>query len=216
MRKIYQIVKITKLHSWIGAKNPYFPKQQDINYLIRDLGFTKSNTESLTSRLKQWNLLDSFVRVTEHRDFSSFFAKEDGLCFCHNVNDLFDYIEIPCIPNDWRLFIDGSSRIFKAVLLHIENRYPSIPLAHSVYLKENYANAKTLLIALKYDQFNWQVIGDFKMVAFLMNLQSGFTEFPCYLCHWDSKNTTAHYHRRIWPERTEFSFGKSNVKYGTF
>ena len=52
-----------------------------------ELGLAKSNAELLTSRLKQWNLLDSSVRVTEQRkryqDFSSIFATEDELCFCH-------------------------------------------------------------------------------------------------------------------------------------
>ncbi|XP_066451739.1 uncharacterized protein [Eleutherodactylus coqui] len=38
---------------------PYFPNQHDLNDLIRDLGLTKSNAELLTSRLKQWNLLDN-------------------------------------------------------------------------------------------------------------------------------------------------------------
>ena len=123
------------------------------------------------------------------------------------MNGLFGSIEIPCVLNDWRLFIDSSSRSLKAVLLHNGNRYPSIPLAQSVHIKENYANIKTLLIALKYEKFNWQVNGDYKMVAFLMGLQGGSTKFPCYLCHRDSRGTTAHYYRR-----TEFSVGNSNVK----
>ena len=28
-----------------------------------------------------------------------------------------------------------------------------------------------------------------------------------------SRDTTAHYHRKGWPQRTEFSVGKSNVKW---
>ena len=51
------------------------------------------------------------------------------------------------------------------------------------------------------------------MVAFLVGLQGGFTKFPCYLCHWDSRDTTAHYHRRIWPKRTEYAVGCSNIKW---
>ena len=39
----------------------YFPKQKDMNNLITNLGLTKSNTELLTSRLKQWDFLDSSV-----------------------------------------------------------------------------------------------------------------------------------------------------------
>ena len=119
----------------LDEKKPYFFKQQDINDLIRELCLTKCNAELLTSRLKQWNLLDSSVRVAEqrnrHQDFSSFFATENKLCFCHNVNRLFGSIGISCVLNDWRLFIDSSSKNLKAVLLHNRNRYPSGPL--SVY-----------------------------------------------------------------------------------
>ena len=57
-------------------------------------------------------------------------------------------------------------------------------------LEKNYTNVKTLLIALKCDQFNWQVIKDFRMVAVLVGLQGGLTKFPCYFCHWDSRSTT--------------------------
>ena len=82
-----------------------------------------------------------------------------------------------------------------------------------MHLEENQTNVKTLLIALKCDQFNWQVIRDFRMVAFLVGLQGGFTKFPCYLCHFDSRDTTAHYHRRMWPKRTEYSVEYSNIKW---
>lgn len=198
-------------------RNPYYPNQKDLNDLIRDLGLTKSNAELLTSRLKQWNLLDESVQVADqrkrHQPFSSFFTRQDGLCFCHNVTSLFEAIGIACNQNEWRLFIDSSSRSLKAVLLHNGNKYPSLPLAHSVHLKEDYNSIKTLLDALKYDEYGWEVIGDFKMVAFLMGLQGGFTKFPCYLCLWDSRDTKAHYHRRDWPQRTEFSVGRNNVKW---
>ena len=81
-----------------------------------------------------------------------------------------------------------------------------------MHFEENYTNVKTLLIALNCDQFHWQVIGDFRMVAFLVGLQGGFTKFPCYLCHGDSRDTIAHYHRRIRPKRSEYSVGYSNIK----
>ena len=60
-------------------------------------------------------------------------------------------------------------------------------------MKENYQNPKALLDAINYAQYEWDVIGDFKMVAFLMSLQGGFTKFPCFLCLWDSRNTSLHY-----------------------
>ena len=70
-----------------------------------------------------------------------------------------------------------------------------------------------LLSALKYDDYGLEVIGDFRMVSFLMGLQGGFTKFPCFLCLWGSRDTTAHYHKKDWPQRTEFSVGKSTVKW---
>jgi len=70
-----------------------------------------------------------------------------------------------------------------------------------------------MLNALQCDKYGWEVIGDFKMVAFLMSLQGGFTKHPCYLCLWDSRDTEAHYHRRDWPQRTEFFVGRNNVKW---
>ena len=40
------------LNSNLEEKKTYYPNLKDLNDLIRDLGFTKSNAESLTSRLK--------------------------------------------------------------------------------------------------------------------------------------------------------------------
>ncbi|KAL7834776.1 hypothetical protein SRHO_G00290230 [Serrasalmus rhombeus] len=198
-------------------RKPYYPNQKDLNDLIRDLGLTKSNAELLTSRLKQWNLLDESVQVTgqrkRHQVFSTFFSHQDGLCFCNNVAGLFEAIGITCNPNEWRLFIDSSCKSLKAVLLHNGNKYPSLPVAHSVHLKEEYTSVKMLLGALKYDEYGWEVIGDFKMVSFLMGLQGGFTKYPFFICLWDSRDTKAHYHRRDWPQWTEFTVGKNNVNW---
>ena len=204
------------LNSNLEEKKPYYPNQKDLNDLIRDLGLTKSNAELLTSRLKQWNLLDDSVQITEqrkwHQSFSSFFTMQNAICFYNNVSGLFYSIGIPCIPSEWRLFIDSSSKSLKAVLIHNGNKYPSLPLAHSVHLKETYENVKTVLNVLKYDQYNWEVIGNFKMIAFLMGMQGGFTKYLCYLCLRDSRDTKAHYQKQVWPKREEFVVGEKNVK----
>jgi hypothetical protein len=42
--------------------------------------------------------------------------------------------------NEWQLFIDSSIRSLKAVLLHNGNNYTSLPVGHSVHLKESYEN----------------------------------------------------------------------------
>ena len=92
------------LNSNLEEKIPYYPNQKDLNNLISDLGLTKSNAELLTSRLKQWNLLDDSVQITEqrkrHQSFSSFFTMQNAICFCNNVSGLFYSIGFPCIPSE--------------------------------------------------------------------------------------------------------------------
>ena len=140
-------------HRISRARCPYYPKQDDIDDLIREMALTKSNAELLISRLSQWDLLDGSVQVTSqrwrHSGFSGFFRLSDGLCFCHDVRGLFNAMGIPCNVPDWRLFIDSSCRSLKAVLLHNTNKWPSIPLAHSVHMSENYDNVKVSYIHIE-------------------------------------------------------------------
>ena len=55
------------------------------------------------------------------------------------------------------------------MLLRNGNNYQPLPMAHSVHLKEDYTSVK-MLPALKYDDYGCEVIGDFKLVSFLMGL----------------------------------------------
>jgi hypothetical protein len=196
---------------------PHLITSKEFNDLVRDLNLPKSKAEILGSRLKQWNLLEDDVNVTDqrnrHEHFSFFFTQEDALCYCNDVKGLFEEIGISFTPSDWRLFIDSSSKSLKAVLLHNGNKFPSLPLAHSVLLKENYDTVKMVLEHLKYTEYNWPVIGDSKVVGFLMGMQGGYTKYPCYLCLWDSRADAVHYQQHIWPKRTEFQIGKHNVKW---
>ena len=136
------------------------------------------------------------------------------LCFCHiykrtfrSYRDSLQYFRLATLH---RQLIKKS--LF-SVLLHNTNKCPSIPLAHSVQMKENYENVKMLLSAFLYDQYNWEVIGDYKMVAFLVGLQQGFTKFPCYLCLWDSRTTNFYYNKRNWPPRSSYDIQTHNVKH---
>ncbi|XP_073436570.1 uncharacterized protein [Dendrobates tinctorius] len=205
-------------YSFEKERTSYYPNQKDLNNLIRDLGLTKSNAELLTFSLKQWNLLDESINVAHqrkhHQTFASFFSQQEGLCFCNNVAGLFEAIVIMCNSSEWNLFIDSSSRSLKAILLHNRNKYLSLPVVHSVHIKEDCTSINLLLCVLKYEDYGWDIIGDFIMVTFLMGLQGGFTECPCFLCLWESWDTNQHYHRLDWPQRTEFSVRNNNVKWG--
>ena len=137
----------------------HFPTKQKLDDLIRDLGLTKSGAELLTSRLNEWNLLSDDCKSTayrkSHSEFSVYFDVIENLCYCKDVEGL-----------------------FRAV----GNVYPSIPLAYSLQMKEDYENVKQLLIKINYAQFKWYVCGDFKMLGFLLCLQGEYTKYFCFLC----------------------------------
>ena len=58
---------------------PHFPSQQEPDDLVRDMGLIRSNAELLTSRLKEWNLLDLSCRSSSsrkrHKRFVAIYSK---------------------------------------------------------------------------------------------------------------------------------------------
>ena len=197
------------------SANIHKPDQKELNDLIRDLGLTKEKGELLTSRMKSWNLVQQCVNVTvqrsRHAELSTFYCSEGNLCYCSDVDGLFTALDIEYIPHEWRLFIDSSSLSLKAVLLHIGNKLPSIPVGHSTILKENYTNVKFLLNKLNYEQHSWLVCGDFKMIGFLTGLQGGYTKHSCFLCLWDSRADSEHFVKKDWPLRQGMVIGTNNI-----
>ena len=105
------------------------------------------------------------------------------------------------------LFIDSSKRSLKAVLLHNGNLFASIPLAHSIQLKESYKTMKILLTKLKYTDHAWKLCVDIKVLNMLQGQQSGYTKFPCLLCDWDSRDRI----KRDWPTRESPTLGQKNI-----
>ena len=81
-------------------------------------------------------------------DLVSFFSSNPDLVFCNDIDGLVTYMGIPYDANQWRLFLDSSKRSMKAVLLFNGNAIASLPVAHSVTMKEIYENVKLLLTSL--------------------------------------------------------------------
>jgi len=66
---------------------------------------------------------------------------------------------------------------------------------------------------IKYNDFQWKICGDFKMIGILLGMQGGFTKHCCFLCLWDSRATSEHYKKKIWPRRINYIPGKCNISY---
>lgn len=165
--------------------------------------------------MKEFNFLAPGVKVTFYRNrgsrFAKYFAKDDGICYCKDINGLFTEFGQNHDPSAWRLFIDGSKYSLKAVLLHNGNKKPSIPIAHAVNMKESYNSMAVLLEKINYRTHNWKVCSDLKVVALLTGLQTGYTKNCCFLCKWDSRAREHHYRRKEWPARDEHIIGENNI-----
>ena len=197
--------------------NPIPLSQARLNDLIREMCLSKQKAELLASRLKENNLLENDVLIGHYRkrnlSLSSAFRVDGPLCFCHNVNELFEKLHVVHRPDEWILFIDSSKRSLKAVLLHNGNQKPSVPIAHSVHLKEKYENIEILLESIQYNTYKWNICGDLKVVGIIMGLQGGFTKHCYFLCLWDSRATSEHYIKRNWPMRTSYNPGSENIQH---
>ena len=198
----------------VSDRRPHFIIQ-DLNDLVRDLNLSKDKSELLASRLQQWNLLTLGTKVTFYRqrskDLSNLFSADSELCYCNNIPGLFECIGINYDPNDWRLFVDSSKESMKAVLLHNGNILPSVPVAYSTTLKENYITLQLILDKINYNTNRWLVCADLKVVAILAGLQLGYTKYCCFLCLWDLRARSEHYKKKHWPVRRDIEPGQHNV-----
>ena len=122
----------------------------ELDDLTRDLGLTKAKAEKIFL-VSEWNLLAPSCKISKPRKrqatFANFYAMSSDfdhplLCYCTDIQGLFQEIGIAYSASDWRLFIDSSKRSLKAVFLHNGNVYPSIPISHSVQMKEDGESVK--------------------------------------------------------------------------
>lgn len=194
---------------------PKLFNQIELNDLVRDLGLTKEKAELLGSRLKEKNLLaegtNIYVFRKREQQFSQFFHQDGDLVYCSDIPALINEFGIDYKREDWRLFIDSSKTSLKAVLLHNGNTYASIPVGHSVHMKESYENLEIVLTKIDYSAHGWMICGDLKVLCMLLGQQGGFTKFPCFLCEWDSRARDQHWCKKSWPKRKSLIPGEKNI-----
>ena len=179
--------------------------QAELNDLCRDLKLTIEQSEILGSRLNQWSYLKPGVSIgfrSRSKEIQEFYKEENEITYCNDINGLFKKFNTVHNPNEWRLFIDSSTESLKAVLLHNGNLKPTIPIAYSTKHKENYEAMRLLLHLIKYEEFKWNVVGDFKIIAILSGLKGGHSKYPCSWCLFDSRAPLdKRYATKNWPVR---------------
>jgi hypothetical protein len=70
-------------------------------------------------------------------------------------------------------------------------------------MKETYAIFQGLLTKMCYEDRQWNICADLKVVAMLIGLQEGYTKFCCFLCESDSRARDRHDHLKQWSLRGE-------------
>ena len=68
-------------------------------------------------------------------------------------------------------------------------------------MKETHDSMDQLLSALNYHDHGWLICGDLKVVGLVLELQGGYTKYPCFLCLWDSRADDQRYIRQEWQLR---------------
>jgi hypothetical protein len=140
------------------------------------------------------------------KKFILHFSQEVRPVYCNNLPEL---VRRPGLseydPREWRLSISASSRSIKGVLLHNWNVFGSAPGALSVLFKESYGNLGTLLLWTKYQEHNWQVCGDFKILSMSLGQRSGYARHPNFMCEWDDTARSRHWIQKDRPPRENWS-----------
>ena len=83
--------------------------------------------------------------------------------YCNDEHDLLSGMNCIYKP-EWRLFINSSMTSLKCVLVSNAGKYASIPIGHSVSMKESYKTMPVVLTKLDYSKHNRVICGDLKVL----------------------------------------------------
>ena len=109
--------------------------QEELSHFMRNLNLSKNTSKILASRLEDKNSVSAGTKVTFYRtrekELLPYFCLEDGLAYCKDVEGLLLNMGVPEYRyQDWRLFIDGSKRSLKYILLHNGSHYAPDLIGH--------------------------------------------------------------------------------------
>lgn len=138
--------------------------------ISKDLKLSKRGSIKLLQHLKENNLTDSSVtqRSIQNRSeaISEYIREENGYGYCFNVPGLITHLYNNYFDEDWILFLDGSTKSLKGVLLHRDNFKPPVPIFYGKHIKEEYESFSNLFAKISYPLHQWKICGDFKVTTF--------------------------------------------------
>jgi hypothetical protein len=105
---------------------------------------------------------------SRENEFKSHFSQDGDSVYCCNIPGLTQKFGVDNKVNERRVFIDSSKRRLKAVVLHNGNNYASLPIGHSVHLKECYENLQLVLTKIGYTAHDWMICGTMKVLCMLL------------------------------------------------
>lgn len=197
---------------------PSLISQEHLDRIVRKLKLSKNNAMVLASELKSVNILAPGVKVTSYKNRQEpympyFMLSEDATyAYCQDIPGLMNEMGISNYnPTRWRLFIDASTRSLKVVLLFEDSSLKPVPLMYAIGMKESYDTMQLILDRIIYDEHNWRVNCDFKVLSLLAGMQTGYTKYMCIFCKWDSRAKCNQYEKRDWPKRDKQVVGQFNV-----
>lgn len=161
--------KLARKIAGFCKKNKWLQHGVKISYRDRESKFSKYFKEEKVNfeYEKVINKKKQVVKVQNH-----------PIIFCNDIEGLFNEFGFVYDVTQWRLFIDSNKASFKAILLHNEVdlnlRKPGIIVAYSESLAEVYPAMKIVLNLIKYDNYDWFVSGDVKVIE--KNIK-----FPVYI-----------------------------------
>lgn len=94
---------------------------------------------------------------------------------------------------------------FTAVLLHIGNEHPSIPIAYSTSLGETYDALELILNRIDYRLHKWKICCDLKVVQILVGLRPGYIKHQCFICEFEGHSEANTYSKKKWKKRDKAS-----------
>ena len=121
-------------------------------------------------------------------EFKELFSQENDLVFFNDVCSVIEALGHQNDPTEWRLFIDSSNVVIKAVLLHNGNKFPSVPPAHVGNMQESYENMKLFMKRSSMKNIIGTFVGILMVIALLLGLWLGYTKFCCFLCDCDRRD----------------------------